>query len=126
MKGGETMKQLRKWLKKRIALVGLPFIAALVLLPNLCFGQTILISKYGFSPRLIYGQVNETCTLTIHNTDERIHNFVLRAFFIQTRGLKQGESVNVTFTPRQKGRYPFYSDAPGYPEWPFSGEIIIR
>ncbi|WP_035299464.1 cupredoxin domain-containing protein [Brevibacillus thermoruber] len=87
--------------------------------------QTVTIASAGFLPnRLVFHQ-GETVSLTIVNADTRPHNLVIRELNVSSADLKPSQSATLQFAASKKGRYPFVSDTPGYPEIGYQGLLII-
>jgi len=88
--------------------------------------ELISITQNGFLPREISCRSGDVISLTVVNTDKQPHNLVVEGLEVHTAKLPAGQSVTLQFTAKKKGRFPFVSNAPGFPEPGFRGTLIIE
>ena len=84
------------------------------------------ITDTGFHPDALRGALDRPVRILIRNRGERVHNFVLPAFYIFTNNLKANDETEVEFTPDKRGVYPFFSDAGGAREPGLAGRITVE
>ena len=63
--------------------------------------------SFSFTPNKIAVKKGQPVTIVFKNS-EGIHDFVLDEFNVETKQIKTGESVEVTFTPDKAGTFEFY------------------
>lgn len=76
-------------------------------------------------PSQLRGVVGKPVSLNITNRGKKVHNFVIKDFYIFSQNLTPGQSTSVGFTPDKTGAFPFWSDTGGKPEAGMRGTITI-
>jgi uncharacterized cupredoxin-like copper-binding protein len=87
---------------------------------------TIAIESEGFNPAKLKYTEGEEVSLFVINKAEHVHNLIIPDFHIFSANLKPGESTTISFQAVKKGRFGYFSDAPGFPEPGFHGEIVVK
>lgn len=84
------------------------------------------MTDHGFEPRQVTTAVGSRVKIYLVNQGVSEHNLVIPRFGIVTQPLVRGGDTYIEFTAGAKGRWPFFSDAPGAPERGFDGVLIVE
>jgi plastocyanin len=86
----------------------------------------VTVTDSGFQPAVINALVGNRVKIYLQNQGQHEHNLVIPRFGIVTQPLVRGGDTYVEFTASQKGRWPFFSNAPGVQERGLAGELIVE
>jgi uncharacterized cupredoxin-like copper-binding protein len=87
---------------------------------------TIEIDSNGFKPMKLNYKEGEEISLYVINQSDHVHNLIIPDYHIFSANLKPGETTTISFQAVKKGQFGYFSDAPGFPEPGFHGEIIVE
>ena len=73
---------------------------------------TIKLTNEGFVPNYVQSTSGHDVTITLVNTDTRVHGFTIKEFDIDVT-LKPGETKTVVVHPAGEGDFDYVSNAPG-------------
>lgn len=103
-------------------------LALAVLLPA-CAGSsnsvTVAMKDMRFRQAEVQVKAGQPVTLRVVNQDGYAHAFDIDEFDLH-RPLAANETVELTFTPQQAGRYRFYCSSPGHEAAGMVGVIIVE
>jgi plastocyanin len=88
--------------------------------------HAITISNSGFLPSQLICHQGDLVSLMVVNTDTRPHNLVIEELQVSSANLKPSQSATLQFSAAKKGRFTFFSSAPGYPESGYRGVLIVE
>jgi plastocyanin len=86
----------------------------------------IEIHKDGFKPAQLNYKEGEEISLYVINKDNVVHNFIVPEFRIFSANLEPGETTTLSFQAIKKGEFGYFSDAPGFPEPDYIGEMRVE
>lgn len=84
------------------------------------------VTDHGFEPAQLTVSYGSRVKIYLTNIGVREHNLVIPRFGIVTQPLVRGSDTYIEFTASAKGRWPFFSDAPGAQERGLTGQLIIE
>lgn len=87
---------------------------------------TIEISKNGFQPANLDYQEGDEISLYVVNKDNHVHNFIIPDYRIFSANLNPGETTTISFQAVKKGQFGYFSDAPGFLEPGYHGEMQVK
>lgn len=87
---------------------------------------TMRVTDHGFEPAQVTAPFGSRVKIYLTNQGVREHNIVIPRFGIVTQPLVRGGDTYIEFTASAKGRWPFFSDAPGAQERGFDGVLVVE
>lgn len=84
------------------------------------------LTDHGFEPAQMTVPYGSRVKIYLMNQGLSEHNLVIPRFGIVTQPLVRGADTYVEFTASAKGRWPYFSDAPGAPERGINGVLVIE
>lgn len=87
--------------------------------------QTIAMRDMHFQQTEVRVRAGQPVTLRVVNEDSYAHAFDIDAFDLH-RPLAANESIDLTFTPDQAGRYLFYCGSPGHEAAGMVGLLVVE
>jgi len=108
----------------------LPFLLLLILLLAGCGRAqgneaTLSMKNMQFLQSELHVKAGQPVTLHLVNQDGYTHTFDIDAFDIHTQ-LAANETLQVTFTADEPGRFPFYCGSPGHEAAGMMGTLIVE
>jgi FtsP/CotA-like multicopper oxidase with cupredoxin domain len=76
-------------------------------------------------PAVLTARVNQPVRLRVINRGTRVHNLVIKDFYVFSPNLAPGERTELGFTPDRSGAFPYYSDTGGRPEPGLAGTLRV-
>jgi plastocyanin len=86
----------------------------------------LVMTDSGFQPAVVHAELGHRVKIYLRNEGARTHNLVIPRFHIATSTMAPGAENYIEFTANEKGRWPFFSDAPGQQEPGLVGTLIVE
>ncbi|MCS7236610.1 MAG: cupredoxin domain-containing protein [Armatimonadota bacterium] len=86
----------------------------------------VTAKEFAFEPRELKVKAGQPVKLVLENKGVIEHDIVLEKLGVKTAVIPPGKSVEVTFTPKAKGRYPVVCSVPGHKEAGMTGTLVVE
>lgn len=87
---------------------------------------TIRITQSQFVPAEIRVKQGDQVSLLVKNEAKQTHNFIIPEYHIFSANLKPGETTTIQFEAVNGGKFPYFSDTPGFHEPGYHGEFEVE
>ncbi len=90
--------------------------------------QTVKVSakEFAFEPKEVKVRAGQPVRLVLENKGVIEHDLVVDKLGVKIQAIQPGKTVELTFTPKAKGRYPILCSVPGHKEAGMTGTLVVE
>jgi uncharacterized cupredoxin-like copper-binding protein len=90
--------------------------------------QTVKVTakEFAFEPKEIKVRAGQPVRLVLDNKGVIEHDIVVEKLGVKTQPVQPGKTVELSFTPKAKGRYPIVCSVPGHKEAGMTATLVVE
>jgi len=86
----------------------------------------VTAKEFAFEPKEVKVRAGQPVRLVLENKGVIEHDLVVDKLGVKIQAIQPGKTVEVSFTPKTKGRYPIVCSVPGHKEAGMTGTLVVE